>query len=288
MLEALANGISCKDVNPHELALLWLRPHVVSDRTDTMTGLFDLRGRVAVVTGASSGIGRALAGALAAAGASVVLVARRAAALAEVAEQISQAGGRAAVVRADLNDRDTLIDVACTCVEQFGSPNIVVNAAGLNLREPTEQISFESWDAILNLNLAVPFFFTREFVAGMRDAGYGRVINIASLQSSRAFANGLAYGASKGGVCQLTRAMAEAWSADGILCNAIAPGFFPTELTAPVFGDAALSRRMADQTAIGRNGELADLSGVAVFFASPASAYITGQTLYVDGGFSAK
>ena len=122
----------------------------------------------------------------------------------------------------------------------------------------------------------------------MRAAGYGRIVNIASLQSSRAFANGLAYGASKGGVVQLTRAMAEAWSRYGITANAIAPGFFPTELTAPLFSDPERAAWAAENTAIGRNGEPADLAGAAVFLASPASAYITGQTLHVDGGFSAR
>ena len=164
----------------------------------------------------------------------------------------------------------------------------MINAAGLNPRQPAEEVSIETWDATLNLNLSTPFFFTREFVPAMRANGYGRVLNIASLQSYRAFPNGLPYGASKGGVCQLTRAMAEAWSRYGICANAIAPGFFPTELTAAVFGDDDTRDRAAAQTAMGRNGELEDLRGVTIFFASPASGYITGQTLAVDGGFTAK
>ena len=122
----------------------------------------------------------------------------------------------------------------------------------------------------------------------MRKRGWGKIINVASLQSERAFANGIAYGASKGGVSQLTRAMAEAWSADGIGCNAIAPGFFPTELTQAVFDEPELSAQLAKQTAVGRNGELSDLDGVSVFLASHASDYITGQVIYSDGGFTAK
>jgi NAD(P)-dependent dehydrogenase (short-subunit alcohol dehydrogenase family) len=251
---------------------------------------FKLDGKTAVVTGASSGIGRAMAGFLAEAGAQVVLVARRERELSAAAAQINAEQGAAAYVVADLGQRDQLGDIAAQCktAVDSGRIDIVVNVAGLNLRQPPESVSLESWDATLNLNLSVPFFFAREFVPQMREQGYGRVINIASLQSTRAFANGLPYGASKGGVCQLTRAMAEAWSRDGICCNALAPGFFPTELTAPVFDDPLSSERFAQQTAIGRNGELADLAGVTVFFAAPASAYITGQTLAVDGGFTAK
>ena len=251
---------------------------------------FKLDGKTAVVTGASSGIGRAMAGFLAAAGAGVVLLARREDELRAAVDEINRDSGEAHHVVADLGEREQLGAIAARCKSCFASTHIdiVVNAAGLNLREAPEAVSIASWDATLNLNLSVPFFFTREFVPEMRSAGYGRVINIASLQSTRAFANGLPYGASKGGVCQLTRAMAEAWSRYGICCNALAPGFFPTELTAPVFDDPASRDRFAQQTAIGRNGELEDLAGATVFFAAAASAYVTGQTLAVDGGFTAK
>ena len=122
----------------------------------------------------------------------------------------------------------------------------------------------------------------------MRRRQWGRIVNFASLQSRRAFASGLSYGASKGGVEQLTRAMAEAWSVDGIMVNALAPGFFPTELTGPVFANTELAARNAAQTCIGRNGRLEDLDGPLLFFCSDASAYVTGQVLFVDGGFTAK
>lgn len=229
-----------------------------------------------------------MAEALASAGAAVVLVARRQTELQAATEAIRKRGGQAAPVAADLSVREGLADVARRCQQPFGTVEILVNAAGVNLRQPPEEISLESWDATLNLNLAVPFFLAREFVPGMRDRGYGRIINLASLQSSRAFSNGLAYGASKAGACQLTRAMAEAWSRDGIMCNAIAPGFFPTALTAPVFDNPQTERWAAEQTAVGRNGRLEDLAGITVFFAAPASNYITGQTLHIDGGFTAK
>ena len=164
----------------------------------------------------------------------------------------------------------------------------MVNAAGVNLRQPVDEISIKTWEQTLSLNLGVPFFLARHLVPTMKEKGWGRVVNIASLQSERAFPNSMPYGASKGGVCQLTRAMAEEWSKHGINCNAIAPGFFPTELTASVFADEEKATKLADQTAIGRNGKPEDIHGVTVFLTSPASDYITGQTIYLDGGFTAK
>ena len=254
-----------------------------------MTGdVFSLTGQVALVTGASSGIGRRMADALASAGAAVVLVARTEARLADTKTEIENAGGTAATVAADLMDRDIIDDLYGEARRRFGAPTILVNAAGVNLRESWADVTPVSWDLTIHLNLTVPFFLSRACVHGMIDKGYGRIVNIASLQSYRAFANSMPYGASKGGIVQLTRAMAEAWSKDGINANAIAPGFFPTELSAAIFADEALSAHNARMTAIGRNGELEDLDGVTVFLASPASAYITGATIPVDGGFTAK
>jgi NAD(P)-dependent dehydrogenase (short-subunit alcohol dehydrogenase family) len=225
------------------------------------------------------------------AGADVIGIARRADRLEALAKQLSKLSSEGQTfhpLKADLSDRSTLEDVANVCITQTGQVDGVINAAGVNHREPVDEVTLESWDQTLNLNLATPFFFSRPLVADMKKRGHGKVINIASLQSSRAFPNSVPYGASKGGVCQLTRAMAETWSKDGINCNAIAPGFFPTELTAPVYGDADKLAQLAAQTAIGRNGKLEDLRGPTLFLASSASDYVTGQTLYVDGGFSAK
>jgi gluconate 5-dehydrogenase len=187
-----------------------------------------------------------------------------------------------------LADYGSLGEVAETISNAFGNPDILVNAAGINLRQPVEEITPESWHQTLALNLATPFFLARALVPAMRKKGWGRIVNIASLQSERAFPNSLPYGASKGGVAQMTRAMAEAWSKHGINCNAIAPGFFPTELTASVFEDEERATRIAAQTAIGRNGRLDDLHGTAIFLAAPASDYVTGQVVFVDGGFTAK
>ena len=253
-----------------------------------MNSLFDLTGKVALVTGASSGIGQQQSQTLARAGASVVLLGRRQEQLLSTVADIEALGGKAAALALDLNAREQLAEVAKQAADQFGSIDILINAAGVNLRQPVDEITLESWDQTLNLNLAVPFFLARELLPGMQAKAWGRIINIASLQSSRAFANGLVYGASKGGIAQLTRAMAETWSAKGINCNAIAPGFFPTGLTAPVYQNPDMLDKLAAQTAIGRNGELADLDGVTIFLAAAASDYITGQIIHLDGGFTAK
>lgn len=245
----------------------------------------DLSGHVALVTGASSGLGRRAALVLAEAGASVVALARRADAL-KLLEDESQ--GSLIAMPADLGDRDGLADLAKRAAEPFGAPDIVVHAAGINTREVADDVTPEGWDVTINLNLGVPFFLTQHLVPAMKEKGWGRIVNFASLQSHRAFPGGLSYGASKGGVAQLTRAMAEAWSKDGICANAIGPGFFRTELTAAVFNDPERAARNAAQTCIGRNGEVEDMDGPLLFLCSDACAYVTGQVLMVDGGFTAK
>jgi len=250
-----------------------------------MTARPDVGGKTACVTGASSGIGRALATALAGQGARVVGVARRADALEDW--QAAAMGETAAVV-ADLADLGAVPAAAEAIAAPFGSPDILINAAGLNPRQPADALSLEAWQATIDLNLSVPFFLAQALVPDMRARGWGRILNIASLQTARAFPDGIAYGASKGGVGQLTRAMAEAWSRHGITANALAPGFFPTELTRTVFDDPERAARNAAQTCIGRNGRMEDLVGPMLFFCSDQSAYVTGQILYVDGGFTAR
>lgn len=249
-----------------------------------MANLFDVSGRVACVTGASSGLGRRAASVLAEAGAQVVGVARRAEALADW-----EAGeGARAAVAGDVADRNGLGALCDRIRAPFGAPDILVHAAGLNPRKTAEALSAEEWDATMAVNLAAPFFLSQALVPDMQAKGWGRIVNFASLQSHRAFPAGIGYGTSKGGVAQLTRAMAEAWSGDGVLTNAIGPGFFSTELTAAVFADEARAARNAAQTCVGRNGEMADLDGPILFLCSEASRYVTGQILMLDGGFTVK
>lgn len=250
--------------------------------------LFTLKNRVALITGASSGIGHHLCKIYASAGAHVIAIARRESKLIELTASITDQGGRADYLAVDLSLDLDYAALNQNITEIAGSPDILVNAAGINLREPADEVTKKGWMNTLELNLSVPFFLAQTLVPGMAKNSYGRIINIASLQSFRAFDNGLAYGTSKGGIAQLTRAMAQAWSNRNITANAIAPGFFPTELTQPVFTNTEVSTQHAAATAIGRNGVMEDLDGISIFFASPASAYITGQIIAVDGGYLAK
>ena len=255
----------------------------------TLARLFDLSGRRALVTGGNSGIGEAMARALGLAGARVRLVARRAAELDAAVARLAADGIAASAQVADLTDLDALPALAHAAEAALGGGvDILVNAAGVNLRQPFAEVTPASWQQQIALHLSAPFFLTQALAPGMKARRWGRILNIASLQSWRAFAHSAPYGAGKGGIVQLTRAIAQEWSPHGITCNAIGPGFFPTALTAPVFGDPVLARKHAEATCIGRNGELADLHGATVFLASDASAYITGQTLMVDGGYTAK
>ncbi|MEX0282161.1 MAG: SDR family NAD(P)-dependent oxidoreductase [Arenibacterium sp.] len=247
--------------------------------------LFDLTGRVACVTGASSGLGRRAASTLVAAGAHVVGVARREP---ELTGWQAEMGANAAVLATDISDRSKVSDIATAISTPFGPPDILVHAAGLNTREAADDVTDAGWDATLAINLSAPFFLSQSLVGPMKEKGWGRIVNFASLQTTRAFPGGIAYGTTKAGIAQMTRAMAEAWSPDGVTANAIGPGFFPTELTAAVFNDSDRAQRNAAQTCVGRNGRMEDIDGPLLFLCSEASGYVTGQVLMVDGGFTAK
>ena len=219
-----------------------------------LDSLFNLNNHVAIVTGGSSGIGKAIAHAQGSHGAKLVLMARRLAELDVACAEMQGDGIEATGIAVDLADRDALKLACAEARLPYGAPDILVNCAGINIRHPFPELTDDDWDATITVNLAAPLFVTRGRAPGMKAQGWGRIINIASLQSARAFNNSGAYGASKGGVMQLTRATAEYWSAYGVTCNAIAPGFFNTPLTAVVFDDAAKAQKNADATMIGRNG----------------------------------
>jgi gluconate 5-dehydrogenase len=253
--------------------------------TGFLADMFGLTGRVAVVTGGSSGIGRGIAAALAGAGASVVLVARREPGLRETAAELEAGGARAAYVIADLGERAQVRRAGDEAAEAFGEPDILVNCAGINLRPPMDELDEPVWDQTIAVNLDAPFLLGQRFGPGMAERGHGRIINIASQQSFRAFGNSGAYGAAKSGLVALTRSQAEAWSPRGVCCNALVPGFVVTPLATHI--PAERHAEMAARTLIGRNGEPGDFAGAAVFLSSAGSSYLTGQAIFVDGGFSA-
>ena len=252
-----------------------------------LLSLFSLEGRVALVTGGSSGIGHGIARALALAGARVVLLARSEDPLDRAVLALQAAGCDAAWVSADLADRAAVLRGAAAAAEPFGEPDIVVNAAGVNIRPPLGELTTADWDTLMAVNLPAPFLLGQRFGPAMAARGWGRIVNIASQQAVRAFGNSGGYGAAKAGLAGLTRSQSEAWAPRGVRCNAIVPGFVATPLTADVAADPVRSAALAARTHAGRNGEPSDFAGVAVFLASTASDYVTGQTIYVDGGFSA-
>ncbi|MEV7992720.1 SDR family oxidoreductase [Streptomyces sp. NPDC086077] len=251
-----------------------------------LSELFSLDGRVAVVTGGSSGIGRAIAGALARAGASVVIVARKETELAATVDELAADGCRASWVSADLSTRDGVRAAAEQAAEVFGEPDILVNSAGINLRPPMGELGEDVWDATMAVNLEAPYLLGQRFGPGMAERGFGRIIHVSSQQAHRAFVQSGVYGVSKGALESLTRSQAEAWSPHGVTCNTLVPGFVMTPLNARLSSDREKVAALAARTLVGRNGLAEDFAGAAVFLASHASGYVTGQAIFVDGGFS--
>ncbi|MFZ6991790.1 SDR family NAD(P)-dependent oxidoreductase [Curtobacterium sp. RRHDQ66] len=244
--------------------------------------LFGLDGRTALVTGGSSGIGRAIAGALADAGAHVLVAARTAATIDEAVAEVRAAGGAADGVVADLSTRAG----AHALADAVGDVDVLVNSAGINLRPPMPDLDEDTWDTTMAVNLDAPFVLGQRLAPGMAARGYGRIIGISSQQAHRPFAASGAYGVSKAGLEALARSQAEAWSGQGVTSNVLVPGFVQTPLNRRLSSDPATVERLAARTLVGRNGLASDFAAAAVFLAGPGSAYVTGQSIAVDGGFS--
>jgi NAD(P)-dependent dehydrogenase (short-subunit alcohol dehydrogenase family) len=247
----------------------------------------DLRGKVAVVVGATSGLGRAIAIGLAEAGADVVPAGRRKAALEEVCAQIEAAGSATVRQTADVGDRASLDALRDATLARFGRVDILVNAAGKTARRPTVGVGEEEWQSLLDTNLTGMLRACQSFHAALRDSGRGRVVNVASLAAFVGFLEVTAYGVSKAGVVALTRQLAVEWAKDAITVNALVPGVFPTELNEELLQGTERGRELIQRTPMRRFGKPEELAGAAVFLASDAASFITGQCLAVDGGFLA-
>ena len=247
---------------------------------------FSLENKVALITGGTSGVGKMMALALARAGAFVWIASSRSNAE-ETLQEIKDQGCKGAFIQADVTSTADLKNMVTQISKESGKIDILVNAAGINLRTSAEELTLEEWQKTIDINLTGPFYLSKLVAELMTKNNWGRIINIASLQSLRAFDNSIPYGASKGGIMQLTRALAQAYSKNGVLVNAIAPGFFRTNLTESLFQDPEKLKNLAAKTMMDRNGEEKDIFGISVFLCSDANSYVTGQTIFLDGGFSA-
>jgi NAD(P)-dependent dehydrogenase (short-subunit alcohol dehydrogenase family) len=248
--------------------------------------LFDLSGKTAIVTGTSRGLGQYFARALAKAGADLVLTSRKRATLAEFEGEIQALGRRAVSLELDVRYQHSIDRMVADAQSAFGHLDILVNNAGCNIRKPALEVTWEDWNTILDTNLRGSFFVAQAVARGMVSRRYGRIINIGSVTSVAGYAGLGPYGASRGGIRQLTMSLADDWGKHGVTVNCLAPGWFRTEQTKSLYEDQEWVDYLRERIPVRRPGEPRDLEGAIVFLASTSSAYITGQTILVDGGIS--
>lgn len=253
-----------------------------------MSNLFDLRGKIAVVTGASSGLGRQFALALAREGADVAIIARRVEKLEAVKGEIEALGVQCYTHKCDVMNSKEISQTVADIKEHFGRIDILVNNAGLGSADVAQNTSDELWNTMISTNINGVFFFAREVGRMMVEQHYGKIINIGSIHSTVAMP-GLpvsAYATTKGAVLMMTKALANEWAKSGITVNAIGPAYFPSEMTADILKDESLSSIICNACPMGRPGREGELDGALIYFASDASSYTTGQLLQVDGGWT--
>lgn len=248
--------------------------------------LFSLSGRTALVTSGSSGIGRAIATALGRSGARVVIAARGEEALAATVGELRSFGVEASSVVVDLAVRADVDNLGKEVVEQVGHLDVLVNSAGVNLRPPMTDLTDADYDTTIAINQTAPYLLGQFFGPRMADRGWGRIVNLGSQQAVRAFGNSGAYGIAKAAITGLSRSQSEAWAPYGVRANTIIPGFVVTPMTLQVVAEPGREEALAARTMVGRNGLPDDFAGAAVFLSSSACEYVTGQTVFVDGGFS--
>lgn len=253
-----------------------------------MSKLFDLKGKVAVVTGASSGLGVQFAKALAKAGADIAIVARRVERLEEVKVEIEKLGVRCFAVKCDVSDVAEIKSAVKDINEHFGTIDILINNAGLGLAEPAESQSDKTWETMMDVNVNGVYYFAREVGKIMLDKQYGKIVNIGSIHSTVAMAGSplSAYCTTKGAVEMMTKALANEWAQHGITVNAVGPGYFPSEMTGDVIEDEGFLQVVKTYCPMGRPGKNGELDGIIVYFASDASSYTTGQLVTIDGGWT--
>ena len=248
--------------------------------------LFDLSGQVAIVTGTSRGLGQYLARALAKAGADLALTSRRINSLRNFESEINALGRRTIALELDVRDQQSIDKMVAKVSEAFGHIDILVNNAGCNVRKPALEVTWDDWNLILDTNLRGSFFVAQAVARHMVPRGYGRIINIGSVTSVAGYAGLGPYGASRGGIRQLTMSLADDWGKYGITVNCLAPGWFRTEQNKVMYEDKEWVEYICDRIPMKRPGQPNDLDGAVVFLASESSRYVTGQTLLVDGGIS--
>jgi len=253
---------------------------------DSGSNPFDLSGRVALVTGASRGLGQYMARALARAGADLVITSRNRDSLTDFQREIEALGRRALPLPLDVTDEGSIRAMARDALAQYGRIDILVNNAGRNRRKPALDVTWEDWDFVVNANLRGTFFVAQAVAPSMIERGYGRIINIGSVTCVFGYAGLAPYCASRGGTRQLTMSLADEWGPYGVTVNCLAPGWFKTAQTAVLYNDPEWVEYLVDRIPVKRPGLPTDLDGAVVFLASEASRYVTGQTLLVDGGIS--